>query len=122
MIVVKTFNEADGIRITTVGHATNVEGGPEGDAERIKVCAAISVLLLPLITLCSGSWGGDNSGYSSCVVPAGLIRHAEYVMAGILLIISGYPGQVRVDRADTRLFTDPETREWDSLELPKPPT
>ena len=111
-IYVATTDEHDGVRIYAAGHAVLTNGEPERD----KVCSAVSVLMITLSANVGGSWGGLDSGRTSCLVQQKDLRLAEFAMSGLRLIQLGYPEHLFIQRKDSQLF---KGNAWSSIKFPE---
>jgi uncharacterized protein YsxB (DUF464 family) len=114
MITAVTTNEGNGVRITVTGHASE----EFGDAERDQVCAAVSALLITLVSLTAGVWDGEGSGHVTCYLSKSQVVLAEFVVAGLQLLQDSYSEHITVQRGDDRLFTSQETVRWNKVTLP----
>lgn len=100
MIQVRTWDMPNGgVGIELSGHA---DVG-EDLSERSQVCAGASMLLVTLAAMTNGTWGGNESGSVVCLVVEAQIAHAEFVLAGLMLLKEAYKGLININRSDTRL-------------------
>lgn len=109
-------DDGAGVWMLVEGHAENAT-----KRENTQVCAGVSTLMMTIVTVTEGRFDGEGSGFMSCNVGGDQLRLAEFVLLGLQLIETHYPGQVTIVRRDTRLFNSPETRLWNRSTLPSPP-
>jgi uncharacterized protein YsxB (DUF464 family) len=119
MIIVRTTDHEEGVKITLCGHAE--PGEDPTDTEHVQVCASVSLLMMTLLATSQGSWAGNKNGFMTCVVPDRMMAHADFAMAGVILVSENYPNHLQFEREDTKLFTHEETSGWHCLTIPVPP-
>jgi uncharacterized protein YsxB (DUF464 family) len=100
MVVISTINNSasDGIVVTSDGHAP---GGVDGD----PLCAAVSTLFTTLWVLVYGEsadFVDEMGGYMRVEVPPNLFREWRFVLRGLTLLKTHYPGNLEIIEADNR--------------------
>lgn len=96
MIFVKAWEDNDGcVWLESQGHASS----SQDDAEGVRVCAAVSALMVVLwaLTEQDGEWRGSGSGYARIRVLPEYAAWATFVLSGVSIINHNHPGFINVD-------------------------